>query len=232
FSMTMKRAEVFRQLLRKWVDGLYRLYPHTESHRSWWAFPFERLIGLLQKINTNSHIGGELEMTILNSFSRAANFRRAVNRPNPSPVMSEFQRLFEKAFSTRNNRPETFNEMPPDTKGDEHARYMHCGVNYSRSSTHLGNSLIRYLVNGSSQVGSIEKIRTVGDEVKFFVRRQLPLPGGEFDPFSRYAWFPACSLSATMSDHIDIVSPRHVLTHVARFQYKDDRVVVLDLARD
>ncbi|KAE9396172.1 hypothetical protein BT96DRAFT_825122, partial [Gymnopus androsaceus JB14] len=26
---------------------------------SWWCFPFEHLIGVLQKVNTNDHIGGE-----------------------------------------------------------------------------------------------------------------------------------------------------------------------------
>jgi hypothetical protein len=27
---------------------------------SWWCFPFERLIGVLQKVKTNDLIGGEL----------------------------------------------------------------------------------------------------------------------------------------------------------------------------
>ncbi|KAE9382827.1 hypothetical protein BT96DRAFT_845020 [Gymnopus androsaceus JB14] len=27
---------------------------------SWWCFPFERLIGALQKINTNDFVGGKI----------------------------------------------------------------------------------------------------------------------------------------------------------------------------
>ena len=40
---------------------------------AWWTFPFERLIGALQKFNTNDHVGGELEGTIVRSFWKGAN---------------------------------------------------------------------------------------------------------------------------------------------------------------
>ncbi|PBK83344.1 hypothetical protein ARMGADRAFT_909613, partial [Armillaria gallica] len=61
------------------VDGLYLVYPHTQTLKKrpnvhiafhlyefvisfgpvmgWWCFPFEHLIGSLQKINTNDHVG-------------------------------------------------------------------------------------------------------------------------------------------------------------------------------
>ncbi|KIK56794.1 hypothetical protein GYMLUDRAFT_173900, partial [Collybiopsis luxurians FD-317 M1] len=81
YSMTHQQADAFRSLLKQWVDGLYQVHPHTQSHEkrtnvhvafhlydflilfgpviSWWCFPFEQLIGTLQKINTNNHIGGQ-----------------------------------------------------------------------------------------------------------------------------------------------------------------------------
>lgn len=83
-TMNSSRAVRYRQLLGQWVDGLYKIHPHTISHRkrtnihvafhlydflllfgpvmSWWAFPFERLIGVLQRINTNDIVGGEYHL--------------------------------------------------------------------------------------------------------------------------------------------------------------------------
>jgi hypothetical protein len=80
-SMTPSRALAYRKYHATWVDGLRTLFPHTREGRirpnihaaghiydflllfgpvmSWWCFPFERLIGTLQKINTNDHIGGK-----------------------------------------------------------------------------------------------------------------------------------------------------------------------------
>ncbi|KAJ7660942.1 hypothetical protein DFH06DRAFT_988705, partial [Mycena polygramma] len=79
YTMTRERASKYRNLLKFWVDGLPDLHPHTRSHAmrpnvhmafhiydflilfgpviSWWTFPFERVIGFLERINTNSHIG-------------------------------------------------------------------------------------------------------------------------------------------------------------------------------
>ncbi len=81
YSMNLQRAEIYRQLMKDWVDGLSVVHPHTRLHHtrpnihvsfhiydflllfgpviSWWCFPFERLIGALQKINTSSRVGGK-----------------------------------------------------------------------------------------------------------------------------------------------------------------------------
>lgn len=80
YTMNAERATKYRNFIKQWVDGLYTYHPHTMKHRrrpnvhasfhiydflllfgpviSWWCFPFERLIGTLQKINTNYQIGG------------------------------------------------------------------------------------------------------------------------------------------------------------------------------
>lgn len=80
YTMNLSRATKYRGFIKEWVDGLYTLYPHIATKRkrtnvhaafhlydflvlfgpviSWWCFPFERLIGTLQKINTNDLIGG------------------------------------------------------------------------------------------------------------------------------------------------------------------------------
>ncbi|KIY60858.1 hypothetical protein CYLTODRAFT_384900, partial [Cylindrobasidium torrendii FP15055 ss-10] len=73
-----ERAEMYRNLLKHWLDDLYNLFPHARTRKekpnfhvafhiyeflllfgpvmSWWTFPFERLIGALQKIPNNSHL--------------------------------------------------------------------------------------------------------------------------------------------------------------------------------
>ena len=80
-AMTVDRATRYRELIKHWIIGLHRLHPETLKHKnrdnvhaalhlydfailfgavmSWWCFPFERLIGTLQDINTNSLVGGE-----------------------------------------------------------------------------------------------------------------------------------------------------------------------------
>ncbi|CAK5270814.1 unnamed protein product [Mycena citricolor] len=95
YTMSAARASQYRAFLKNWADGLYHNHPHTQSHAlrpnmhmafhiydflllfgpvtSWWTFPFERVIGYLQKINTNNHIGGDLEATLSRSFMRGGN---------------------------------------------------------------------------------------------------------------------------------------------------------------
>jgi|HubBroStandDraft_6_1064221.scaffolds.fasta_scaffold221306_2 hypothetical protein len=76
-TMTWARATGYRSHVASWVCGLSRLYPgidhRTNNHmaihiydflllfgpvRSWWCFPFERLIGQLQRL-PNNHKSGE-----------------------------------------------------------------------------------------------------------------------------------------------------------------------------
>ena len=81
YTMNPRCATAYRKFMRDWVDGLHKLHPHTLNHTrrpnihasfhiydfllsfgpviSWWCFPFECLIGTLQKINTNDQVGGK-----------------------------------------------------------------------------------------------------------------------------------------------------------------------------
>ncbi|KAF9042674.1 hypothetical protein BDP27DRAFT_1244376 [Rhodocollybia butyracea] len=76
YTTTAPRVQAFREYIDLWVQHLWTLIPgvarpniHAIGHiydflllfgpvLSWWCFPFERLIRVVQKINTNSHIGG------------------------------------------------------------------------------------------------------------------------------------------------------------------------------
>ncbi|KAJ3720852.1 hypothetical protein C8R42DRAFT_581801 [Lentinula raphanica] len=80
YTMTASRARAYQEYIASWTQDLRRLFPHVREgiprpniHAaghiydflllfgpvlSWWCFPFERLIGVLQKVNTNDHRGG------------------------------------------------------------------------------------------------------------------------------------------------------------------------------
>ncbi|KAJ3791848.1 hypothetical protein GGU11DRAFT_694185, partial [Lentinula aff. detonsa] len=97
YSTSTRRANIYRKYHAEWVNGLTTLFPqaregkikpniHAAGHifdflllfgpvMSWWCFPFERLIGALQKINTNDHIGGMFPVVV-----RAAAYKMSHRR--------------------------------------------------------------------------------------------------------------------------------------------------------
>ncbi|KAF8166801.1 hypothetical protein K438DRAFT_2065086 [Mycena galopus ATCC 62051] len=198
---------------------------------AWRCFPFERLIGALQKINTNDHIGGELEGTIVRSFWRGANLRRHLSRPDCPELIKQFKVLFDLTFSPHLDRS---SESLPNENGKDRAHYTHQGVNYLRASTHLGNSLVMYYPSSSAMspiAGSIQRISAEGEQTYFHIQRQAPLPLGKFDPFLPFPHFPAKTYSSSMDDIIDKIQPISVLSHCARLEFSHDRAVILDLSR-
>lgn len=90
YTMNKSRIAKYRQYIKEWVDGLPVLHPHTTKFSlrpnvhaalhlydfltlfgpviSWWCFPFERLIGGLQKTKTNNLIGGKSSYLISPSY--------------------------------------------------------------------------------------------------------------------------------------------------------------------
>ncbi|KAJ7193740.1 hypothetical protein GGX14DRAFT_378717 [Mycena pura] len=197
---------------------------------SWWCFPFERVIGFLQKINTNDHIGGQLEATLSKSFARGAILRRWLRRPDCPPVIRELRRLFERTFPAYNPPASS----PPREVDGECAHYKHLGVNFSRANVHMGNSLVYYYPPNSrvAVAGSIERIVSVSGEITLEIRRQAPLEVGQYDPFLPfYPYFPAQTHSSKMLDTTDTVSISDVLSHYARYKFSKGRCVVLNLAR-
>ncbi|KAJ7860198.1 hypothetical protein B0H13DRAFT_1639651, partial [Mycena leptocephala] len=117
----------------------------------------------------------------------------------------------------------------------EHAHYTYKGFNYSRASTHLGNSLVLFYPQSSSSAtaGSIQKIEIAGNEVTFLIKRQAPLPSTKFDPFKAFPHFPAQTYSSHMLDDqpLDSIHPSRVISHCARFDFSDERSVILNLSR-
>ncbi|KAJ3792180.1 hypothetical protein GGU11DRAFT_693844 [Lentinula aff. detonsa] len=114
-SLQPSQRDLYRNCLRRHVDGLKKNFPgfilpshHLAFHiydgmdsfstvRNWWAFPYENLIGRLQRIPTN-HKTGELEQTLLHSFYKGANFRQWLLRPDCPDELKEMRDILERAY--------------------------------------------------------------------------------------------------------------------------------------
>jgi hypothetical protein len=285
-TTTEARTSAYHHYIKSWLSKQRILHP-TSNHRanahmavhvadflrlfgpvrSWWCFPFERLIGQLQRLPSNSKFGeyspvslyryansfptsqGQLEATMLSTFTRSAKLKQWIARPDSPPFLKECKRYLDKAFSTTSEdsnhvADSAFRAIPAELRGvipagsrvATRARHLHDGVVFSRSKTHVGNSLIMYYPNGNRRdspiPAEIENI-VVGMDQKYtyVVRRQLPAPPGTVDPFAPYLHFPAKVFSSKVSSTLEVVSPHWVMTHYARWNLDRDRVVVLDLSR-
>ena len=288
-TTSLARAKKYRQYLACWLQGLQEIHHSKYSHRtnihmafhiydflklfgpvySWWCFPFERLIGHLQRLPHNDKSGkclfpldhdssahsaiGEAEATMLHSFLRAAKLRRWIRRPDCPASLLQVKMFFEKAFGGASIDPGPASEEPEGTSGEATmhcssipedlreampeadrynavvvARYEHGGVIFARSSTHLGNSLIRYCTaDGREDFGSIKYIYKSGRDVKFAVQHHLPAHGD--DPFSSYKDFPATIRSPQLSVTLECITPTQVICHFARWTISSGTVAVLPL---
>ncbi|KAH7872191.1 uncharacterized protein C8R40DRAFT_1053087, partial [Lentinula edodes] len=114
-SLSPKTRDQFRSSLREHILGLKQIFPgfilpthHLAFHiydfmesfstvRNWWGFPFERLIGKVQRMPTNHKIG-QLEFTLLRLFFKGALFRRWLMRPDCPDLLKFCKDLLDKAY--------------------------------------------------------------------------------------------------------------------------------------
>lgn len=154
-----------------------------------------------------------------------------MGRSNCPALIRQVKVFFDKAFSPGTHVP---TKCPPNSSR-EAAHHVHGNINYSRASTHLGNSLVLYYPTANSTtavVGSIDKITLSPDGAQLLITRQAPLPPGGYDPFRRYPSFPATVYSSEMdSGPKDKVSFDSIVSHVARFKFSNNRAVILNLSR-
>jgi hypothetical protein len=297
-STSRERANVFRSCLATWVQDLTKIHPnvkpktlaHMTQHiydflllfgpvHSWWCFPFERLIGILQRQPSNRRYGmllfdylrllsdlaiEQLEHTMLHSFLQTSKLRCWLARPDCPPAVRECAALFDKAFGPSHEEFPWINDADDDdmffpedsfthesdsdkvpvpndlrdiVKGPKvglRARITHNRVSYTRSSTHVGNSLIYFYSNGdrtSSPIpGSIRYIyRTKGWSLA--VQRQLPLTDGTADPFRHYPHFPARLYSSHLAEQLEMVEADWVMCQFARYCISSNHAVVLSLSK-
>ncbi|PPR01352.1 hypothetical protein CVT24_006317 [Panaeolus cyanescens] len=111
---TEANANRYAELMHAYLTGIRTLFPkykfrpnhHMAMHlqqfivdfgppHGWWTFPFERLIGLLQRLLHNGKIG-ELEGTITRSFNKAANLRGLLEKPQCPEIIRKCKALLHK----------------------------------------------------------------------------------------------------------------------------------------
>ena len=271
-TMTLDRTNAYLRHLKSWVSGMKDLHPssnhtingHMAFHiydflrlfgpaRSWWCFPFERLIGHLQRL-THNHKPGELEASMTMSFLRGARLRQWINRPDCPAILKECRIIFDKAFgdSVGENEDEDKDDNPADSayistpailrcfvKSHKVALRARCSVNqisYCRSSTHVGNSLVMFYPKGDISrepvPGCIEHIIfEPNGEVTFTIRQQLPALSGFVDPYIEWPYFPARVYSTSLSPQLERVDPEWIVSHYARWAFDKNHAVVFNLSR-
>jgi hypothetical protein len=129
---SQRHANLYLQHLQAYLSGVTSLFPdytfqpkhHMALHlpeyllrygpvHAWWAFPFERIIGMLQRIPVNGKIGtfillfliayevsplpaGEYEETIAKSFTRSANLRGLLCKAECPQALQHCEPMFKK----------------------------------------------------------------------------------------------------------------------------------------
>jgi hypothetical protein len=146
-------ADKYMEHMTAYIKGILQLFPqhnlrphhHNALHlgefllkfgpvHGWWTFPFERLVGKLQRVNTNSkpgeivpytpisesdHLLGELELTIMGSFCAAANLRGLLQLSSCPEALLQCLPIMETAYG----REERHNILAADIRGlDESIR--------------------------------------------------------------------------------------------------------------
>jgi hypothetical protein len=278
--MTQARSEAYLKCMRNYVRQLGELHPeapykpnhHVSLHlpffftlfgpcRSWWCFPFERLIGHIQRLSSN-HKLGEMESTLLLSFLRESNLRRWLAHPNCPPVFKEIKKVFDKIYAPRGSDLDFVDDDDDDDDKDGEltvkpvlvpsdlcvalkkmpkdklflrARARLRGTVYTRSETHEGNSLVLFYPNGNrSQApvpGCIKYIYSL-DGDRYSFAIQRQLPVNNHpDAYACYPHFPAKVYSTKISQLVEIVQGDWIFAHYARWKYCPEYAVVLSLNR-
>jgi hypothetical protein len=194
---------------------------------------------------------GELEGTLLQSYIKAAKLRRWLGRPDCPPALTECKALFDKAYTPHDEympgREDTLGtsskavSVPADlhvlvkqAKVVLHARLVLGRIVYARSTTHLGNSLIYFYVDGNKTrpptPGCIKYIFEIDHRISFAVHRQLSLHDDSLDPFRHYPHFAARLYSTDLSTRLEVMQVDWVMCHFARWLLSPEHAVVLSLS--
>ncbi|KAF8123623.1 hypothetical protein EV363DRAFT_1159530 [Boletus edulis] len=169
---------------------------------------------------------------MLESYLKGAKLRSWLSRPDCPTAIRECKILFDQAYRFPDGNLNVSDDAVLRANIKDKT-----GVVYSRTSTHVGNSLILFYPQGnhlSTPVpGNIKYIFAEGDSYAFAVQRQLPLPPSEskLDPFAAYPHFPAQQYSSVLQTTLEYVRFSWVFGHYARWAISDDRVVVLNLSK-
>ncbi|KAF8576401.1 hypothetical protein K439DRAFT_1622880 [Ramaria rubella] len=195
--------------------------------QSWWCFPFECLIGMLQWLPHN-HKFGQFEPMMLQSFIRGGNLCCWLGSPDCPSAIKECKLLFDKVYRKQDddspdNQPLTgASQILPDN-----LRLLMKQHKGALASTHLGKSLILFYA-----AGCVQYIVLLEGQITFVVHHHNPAVSGIVDPFAPYPHFLAKLYSSQLVEHLEIVQVQWVLGHFAQWSISSENVVILNLTCD
>ena len=115
------------------------------------------------------------------------------------------------------------------------AHLKYDGLKFSRSSTHLGNSLVMFYPNGNRSLspvpGQIEHIIIKAGQPMFALKRHLPMSQAVADPFRFYEHLRMKVYSSQFTDVLELVDVEWVTGHFAQYLVTSAHVVVMSLSR-
>lgn len=118
-TMSRERAGQYLWHIQSYIGGLKRLFPEYEflpNHHmalhiydcllrfgpahSWWTYPYERVIGMLQRIPTTGK-SAEMEETMARGYSRSTNLRGVFTSPGCPEVIKHAAPFFNKLVNVQ-----------------------------------------------------------------------------------------------------------------------------------
>lgn len=255
-------ATAYREHLRNYVGGMRILYPtlqcnsihHLAFHiydflllfgpvPSWWCFPYERLIGKLQRTNHN-HVFGELEATIHRTFVYASSLLRWLSRPSCPDVLVACKRLYDKVYASKRDDIRIIADQEdaisttisvPDVMANimsGHSKlivrnHLRCHRQvFSTRRVHHGNSLVAHIFQHQLRVGWIEYIYRDEGVWMYAIRHfRRSEPG----PFAKWPALGALICSVAMEDELFPVGSKDVVHHVAMYPISNSSIAAICL---
>ncbi|KAE8229800.1 hypothetical protein CF326_g5220 [Tilletia indica] len=111
------------QIHPAWVTYNFHIVLHLSEHirkhgppRTVWSYAQERSYGIMKKIKTNQHRGGELEITLLNKTDDRHRFAAKIESLPPSKMANNLRSLI--AGAEKRNRETTTVDLIEDEDGD------------------------------------------------------------------------------------------------------------------
>lgn len=132
-NMSEYRCQAYLHCMTRYISMLTSIHPHATHRpyghmslhlphffslfgpaRAFWTYPFERLIGQIQRLISNHRVGkqclpvfgamsdiylGQMESTLLASFLKASKVKRWLADPQNPSIVKEIKALFDKVYS-------------------------------------------------------------------------------------------------------------------------------------
>ncbi|OCB91477.1 hypothetical protein A7U60_g1252 [Sanghuangporus baumii] len=221
--------------------------PLFGSIYSWWTFPFERLIGKLRDMQTNSKTG-QFEATLLHTFLATSRLRQQFSRDNCPPSVEEclavINQVFDQNAGPASGRisdgrialpgdlvesPEVMSVLEEySDRIRSRCKWNH--VQYHVRSRHAGNSQIVFCPKDADFLipGHIEYI-TVGDKPIFIVRR-LTQASTDEEPFVQFKDVRMGVFHYDSSQPLEVVECEAVAGHFVAFNLMNSYYACVSLA--